>query len=210
MISYNRGFTLVEISIVLVIIGLLLGGVLKGQELITNAKISSVMNDFKSIKAAHYAYIDRTGLMSGDTRGNGKISDDSIFWRGIYTEGFIAGVVSSVAPPPPPPDPFGNDAPRITDNDLSGVRHALDGVFYVGGNDDLFEGKNYVCASNIRTSHAMGMDLKLDDGNALTGSVRSLIGLGAPEKESDIDDHLNPTENYESDLSAPSHICMVM
>ena len=32
------GFTLVEIAIVLVIIGLLLGGILKGQELITSAQ----------------------------------------------------------------------------------------------------------------------------------------------------------------------------
>ena len=35
----QSGFTLVEIAIVLVIIGLLIGGVLKGREMITNAKI---------------------------------------------------------------------------------------------------------------------------------------------------------------------------
>ena len=40
------GFTLVEIAIVLVIIGLLLGGVLKGQEMITQAKIKNIINDF--------------------------------------------------------------------------------------------------------------------------------------------------------------------
>src|SRR3990172_9213661 len=42
----QRGFTLVEIAIVLVIIGLLLGGILKGQEMITQAKIKNVINDF--------------------------------------------------------------------------------------------------------------------------------------------------------------------
>ena len=39
----QAGFTLVEIAIVLVIIGLLLGGVLKGQEMIENGKIKSVI-----------------------------------------------------------------------------------------------------------------------------------------------------------------------
>ncbi len=41
----QHGFTLVEIAIVLVIIGLLLGGVLKGQEMIENARIKSVVGD---------------------------------------------------------------------------------------------------------------------------------------------------------------------
>ena len=48
----QAGITLVEIAIVLVIIGLLLGGVLKGQEIITNAKIKNLENDFNGITAA--------------------------------------------------------------------------------------------------------------------------------------------------------------
>ncbi|MCX7173912.1 MAG: prepilin-type N-terminal cleavage/methylation domain-containing protein, partial [Proteobacteria bacterium] len=45
----QSGFTLIEIAIVLVIIGLLLGGVLKGQELINSAKVKNFAQDFKSI-----------------------------------------------------------------------------------------------------------------------------------------------------------------
>ena len=48
----QSGFTLVEIAIVLVIIGLLLAGVLKGQELIENSKIKSIVNDMKAVQAA--------------------------------------------------------------------------------------------------------------------------------------------------------------
>ena len=62
----QSGFTLVEIAIVLVIIGLLLGGVLKGQEMITNAKVSKVENDYKGITAAILAYQDRYGVLPGD------------------------------------------------------------------------------------------------------------------------------------------------
>ena len=42
MRKQQQGFTLIEIAIVLVIIGLLLGGVLKGQELIQNARVRKI------------------------------------------------------------------------------------------------------------------------------------------------------------------------
>ncbi|HYR36237.1 MAG TPA: prepilin-type N-terminal cleavage/methylation domain-containing protein, partial [Burkholderiales bacterium] len=58
MRTAERGFTLVEIAIVLVIIGLLLGGILKGQEMITQAKIKNVIADFSGISAAYHGYVD--------------------------------------------------------------------------------------------------------------------------------------------------------
>src|SRR3954466_13771486 len=61
-----QGFTLVEIAIVLVIIGLLLGGILKGQEMITQAKIKNVIGDFSGISAAFYGYQDRYRQIPGD------------------------------------------------------------------------------------------------------------------------------------------------
>jgi prepilin-type N-terminal cleavage/methylation domain-containing protein len=65
----QAGFTLVEIAIVLVIIGLLLGGILKGQEMITQARIKNVVNDFNGITAAHFAYLDRYRAIAGDDIG---------------------------------------------------------------------------------------------------------------------------------------------
>jgi prepilin-type N-terminal cleavage/methylation domain-containing protein len=62
----QSGFTLVEIAIVLVIIGLLLGGVLKGQELIEQSKIKRVVNDFNNISAAIITYQDRYRFLPGD------------------------------------------------------------------------------------------------------------------------------------------------
>jgi prepilin-type N-terminal cleavage/methylation domain-containing protein len=66
MKNNQSGFTLVEIAIVLVIIGLLLGGVLKGQELIDQSKIKRVVNDFNNITAAYYTYQDRYKALPGD------------------------------------------------------------------------------------------------------------------------------------------------
>ena len=62
------GFTLVEIAIVLVIIGLLLGGILKGQELINNAKVRSVADRQNSLKAAWFGFVDRYNFIPGDSK----------------------------------------------------------------------------------------------------------------------------------------------
>ena len=62
----QSGFTLVEIAIVLVIIGLLLGGVLKGQEMIENSRIKSVVADMRGVSAAFTGYFDRYRALPGD------------------------------------------------------------------------------------------------------------------------------------------------
>src|SRR5260221_2943621 len=64
--KHQRGFTLVEIAIVLVIIGLLIGGVLKGQELIYNQKVKSTYDSYRQYTAAMYGYQDRYKALPGD------------------------------------------------------------------------------------------------------------------------------------------------
>ena len=66
MKSRQAGFTLVEIAIVLVIIGLLLGGVLKGQELINSAKVKNFATDFRNIPLFIYGYQDKYKALPGD------------------------------------------------------------------------------------------------------------------------------------------------
>lgn len=62
----QTGFTLIEIAIVLVIIGLLLGGILKGQELINSAKVKSIAGEFKNIPIFLYGYQDKFRSLPGD------------------------------------------------------------------------------------------------------------------------------------------------
>src|SRR3989337_578743 len=69
----TQGFTLVEIAIVLVIIGLLLGGILKGQEMIVQAKIKNVIADFSGISAAYHGYQDRYRAIPGDDRNSNRL-----------------------------------------------------------------------------------------------------------------------------------------
>src|SRR3954467_15197695 len=110
----NGGFTLIEIAIVLVIIGLLLGGVLKGQELINSAKVKNLANDFRIVQTFIYGYQDKFKALPGDDpnasthltggangNGNGVINglwnsatgtDESfLFWQDVRLAGFAPG-----------------------------------------------------------------------------------------------------------------------
>ena len=111
----SQGFTLIEIAIVLVIIGLLLGGVLKGQELITSARVSNLISQQDGIKAAFFGFQDRYRALPGDYAaasgnincsggclngdGNGQIlqagtvtaREDLLVWTHLSAAGFING-----------------------------------------------------------------------------------------------------------------------
>jgi prepilin-type N-terminal cleavage/methylation domain-containing protein len=62
----QAGFTLVELAIVMIIIGLLIAGVLKGQALIGNAKVTAQVAQFKSIDAAVSTFKDMYASLPGD------------------------------------------------------------------------------------------------------------------------------------------------
>ena len=178
----QAGFTLVEIAIVLVIIGLLLGGVLKGQELITQAKIKNVANDLSGISAAVYGYQDRYRAFPGDdpnaaTRwtnpaatkgdGNGQIGATGVkdiincstdagencqFWHHLRLAGFIAGDTSV---------PNGKLSPQ---NATGGVLHVQQGALGLSG--------PVICTTNLLGKIAGAIDAQFDDGNPATGQVR--------------------------------------
>jgi prepilin-type N-terminal cleavage/methylation domain-containing protein len=73
--STQAGFTLVELAIVMIIIGLLIGGVLKGQQLIENAKVTATISQVKSYQAAFHTFTDAYGGIPGDlANARGRIS----------------------------------------------------------------------------------------------------------------------------------------
>ncbi|HQR95968.1 MAG TPA: prepilin-type N-terminal cleavage/methylation domain-containing protein [Thiotrichales bacterium] len=196
----QKGFTLVEMAIVLVIIGLLLGGVLKGQELIDNSRIKNAVNDLKGVSAAYNGYLDRFQRLPGDdgpvatlqARGgnwatavagnnNGILEiteaqtftgagENDEFFRHLRYAGFISGDPALAGVAALPRNAFGG---------LTGVTGAAVFGFPAGG--------RYVCMGSVPGKAARAIDATMDDGAANTGSVRAIVGvnnlaptLGAP------------------------------
>ena len=62
----EQGFTLVELAVVMIIIGLLVGGVLKGQELINNARVTATAKDLESYSGASNGFIQKYSAIPGD------------------------------------------------------------------------------------------------------------------------------------------------
>jgi prepilin-type N-terminal cleavage/methylation domain-containing protein len=182
------GFTLVEIAIVLVIIGLLLGGILKGQEMITQAKIKNVVNDFNGITAAVNSYQDRYRAIPGDDRnaatrwagavsgdGNGIIAglynnvltvpavtaqESNLFWWDLRLAGFVAGPTSGVA---------AGIQPNNAVNGIMGVETGVSGTSGMGFASVI------ICTSNLPDKIAIAVDTQMDDGTSNTGQVRGQL-----------------------------------
>lgn len=64
----QTGFTLVELAIVMIIIGLLLGGILKGQAMIQSARISGAVQEINAFRTAYLTFQSLYGAKPGDIR----------------------------------------------------------------------------------------------------------------------------------------------
>jgi len=183
----QKGFTLIEIAIVLVIIGLLVGGVLQGQELIENSRVKQAVKDMNGTAAAIFAYQDRYGRLPGDdgdaaaltARGatwaavsagnaNGRLQiatnqaftgagEAQEFWQHLKAAGFIAGNPADAGILALPTNAWGG---------LMGVTTAA-----MGGN---LTGTK-VCLSQVPGSSAIAIDGELDDGLGATGRLRATL-----------------------------------
>ena len=192
----QSGFTLVEIAIVLVIVGLLLGGVLKGQELINSAKAKSYAQDFRTIQTALYGFQDRfkgipgdlagadtkitgaTLATTGGTVGNGQIqglwdsataTDEScLAWQHMRLAGFLAGGTTVNCTTGDAYVQINADGGRI------GISSTMQMTL-----PTLMTGSYNICSTGVLGKIAKQLDLQLDDGNTQTGSFR-VADIAAP------------------------------
>lgn len=183
----QSGFTLIELAIVLVIIGWLLGGVLKGQELINSAKVKNMATDFKNVQVYIYGYQDKFKALPGDdgqvathlkgatvattgTVSNGVIqgdwdsktgTDESVlFWQHVRLANLASGPTTVDA----------NFYPKNADGGRFGVQ-SIYGFTSVSN----MSGTYVACSRGILGKFAKQLDVSLDDGDGSKGSVRVVV-----------------------------------
>jgi prepilin-type N-terminal cleavage/methylation domain-containing protein len=74
----QKGFTLIELAIVVVIIGIILGAVFKGQDLIESARHDKLAAEIRQWENLTWVYMDRRGMFPGDANRDGTIGDSSV------------------------------------------------------------------------------------------------------------------------------------
>ncbi len=83
--KHEEGFTLVELSIVLVIIGLIIGGVLAGQDMIKAAEIRSQVSQLQGYDTAANTFKDKYRYLPGDILGSGAAATNTAVQVGLTT-----------------------------------------------------------------------------------------------------------------------------
>lgn len=199
----ESGFTLVELSIVLLIIGLLVGGVLQGQEMIESARVSSTAQDMKAIEAAMNNFEDKYAGIPGDIQdpadrlpncanrcdfttntGDGQIDQgagvaNTAAGTAVWAQMAAGDVLSGPAADADSDDNIGESAPAA---DIGGGFLAG----YGNGTDNREDNQHYIwIAQDLATAMGAGdngvmtaaqagqIDRKLDDGHSRRGSVRA-------------------------------------
>jgi prepilin-type N-terminal cleavage/methylation domain-containing protein len=184
----QAGFTLIEIAIVLVIIGLLLGGILKGQELITGAKVRNLISQVDGVKAAFFGFQDRyraypgdysqasiniPGGVGGNGNGNGRIEAGGsplefiLVWDHLSHAGFITGTYSASGV-------TAGSGTAGTTNPANPYNVALQLIY----DTDYANTTTPVARHNVKTGNQIPVEIiaevdrKVDDGNANTGGFR--------------------------------------
>ena len=195
------GYSLVELAIALVVIGLILGGILKGQELIENARLKAVLSQINEIQLAYTTFRDKFDALPGDfeeaslridpslLNGNGN---NSIEGAGLSKDSEALAFWSHLSAAHLYPDPgipsasgaaqFGQGAPAskigggfTVETDPNGTD--LKGLWLILGNAQGTHGNGAL----LTPEQAYILDKKGDDGNPLHGRIQAREGVGTPK-----------------------------
>ena len=160
-----RGYTLVEMALVLVIMAVLVGGVMSTRGLVNNAKGTQLMRQVQELNAAIMSYSIKMGALPGDTVGSdGAIDDSPGAFTALADEDFILSVGTGE------------------------LANAFEGIVHIIGNADItslsgtggtltapaaLTGTNYIIFTKIPAKFAGMIDSKLDNGTNNTGRIQS-------------------------------------
>jgi prepilin-type N-terminal cleavage/methylation domain-containing protein len=200
----QRGFTLLEIVIVILIVGMVLAGVMKGQEMITSAKVKRLSGQMDEIRAAFFGFEDRYLALPGDyandlaaldcgsstcLHGNGddrvraseaavdgsQVHEDILVWTHLTRSGLLKGEYDMA-------DGELTSSDRNTAKNPYGayMQIAFDGVYGVGGTSTARH--TLKTGPQVPVEVLAELDRKTDDGRPYQGSVQfsPFAANGAP------------------------------
>jgi prepilin-type N-terminal cleavage/methylation domain-containing protein len=200
-----KGFTLIELAIVLMIMGVIAGAVFKGYDLLESAKARSVINDFNHFKLAINMYQETYSVLAGDdpkaserfsdvSSGNGNSlidkSESKLFWQHLHKAGYIEN--------PSPSSKFGGKYSAINNPYENFSGHWI--ILGKETSDDLSDG------GLLTPKQAQMIKAKADDGlyasNPSMGNVRITEGRGIPKGQCVKGSYLN--------LEVKTPVCIVL
>lgn len=192
-----RGFTMIEMAVVLFVIALLLSATLVGIALIDAARVDRLIKDFRGIPIMIHTYqdrfralpgddnraatrFDRTDLVDGDGNGRidgawndtGGVSETSRLWQHLRAARLTTGAMDLTAADAPPVNaldkPIGLQS-GTADPALTPVRDSA---------GRAMPGQFIICSRGIPGKLALTLDIKLDDGNPAAGWLRATEDTG--------------------------------